>query len=261
VTHYARVGSLRLRVRRSGEGTPLLLVNGIGAPLEMWEPFVRELSGFEVITFDMPGCGLSSHLRRPVRMRALVGVVDELMRVIGRSHADVLGYSHGGLLAQELAYRRPHRVDRLVLCATTPGIPSAPPNPLVAWMMLTPARYYDPRLAKAMLPVIAGGRTRRDPQALRAQIDLRLLHPPSIRGYLHQLYATAGWTSYLWLRRIRQRTLVVHGDEDPLIPIVNARNLARRIPDATLHVMRGAGHLLLMDEAPTAARVIRGFLR
>jgi surfactin synthase thioesterase subunit len=98
-TGYIRVGSLGLRVRRSGEG-PILLINGIGAALEMWEPLVRQLPRHEVITFDMPGCGLSSTSTVPMRMRALVDIVDELLRMVGRSRAHVVGYSYGGLVAQ-----------------------------------------------------------------------------------------------------------------------------------------------------------------
>jgi pimeloyl-ACP methyl ester carboxylesterase len=259
-TDYVRVRGLRLRVRRSGEGPPLLLINGIGAALEMWEPLVSELPGYEVITFDMPGCGLSSTLRVPVRMRGLVDIVDGLMSAINCSRAHVLGYSLGGLVAQELAHRHPERVDRLVLCATTPGVPSIPPNPLVAWLMLTPARYYDRRAAEAIVPRIAGGRTRRDRDVMRVNLDLRLSHPPSARGYAHQAYAAWGWSSHLWLRRIRNETLVLHGDDDPLVPIANGRYLARAIPGATLTVMPGAGHLVLLDEGADAARRIDGFL-
>ena len=259
-TAFVRVRSLRLRVRRSGEGNPLLLINGIGAPLEMWQPLVGELTGRELITFDMPGCGLSPALRRPARMSELAGIVDELARVIGRPRLDVLGYSHGGLVAQELAYRRPDRVDRLVLAATSPGAGAIPPNPLVTWLMLTPARYYNRRAAEAIVPAIAGGRTRRDRAVMRANLDLRLTHPPSLVGYGQQLYATAAWSSHRWLRRIPHRTLVLHGDDDPLVPLVNARYLARAIPGATLHVVEEAGHLLLLDEAPLVAGLISSFL-
>ena len=259
-TAFVPVRSLRLRVRRSGEGDPLLLINGIGAPLEMWQPLARELRGREVITFDMPGCGLSPALRRPARMRELVGIVDELARVIGRPRLDVLGYSHGGLVAQELAYRRPDRVDRLVLAATSPGTLAVPPNPLVASLLLTPARYYNRRAAEAIVPAIAGGRTRRDREVLRANLDLRLTHPPSLVGYGQQLYATAAWSSHRWLRRIPHRALVLHGDDDPLVPLANARYLARAIPRATLRVVENAGHLLLLDEAALLAGLISDFL-
>jgi pimeloyl-ACP methyl ester carboxylesterase len=255
------VGGMRLRVARGGEGSPLLLINGLGAGLEMWEPFVARLSRREVSpsTFPEPGS------RRPgadrLRMPTLASrVVAALQRELGYDRMDVLGYSLGGLVAQELAYRTPAQVRRLVLVATTPGMPSIPPHPLVTLMMLSPARYYDRRIAQFVVPRIAGGRTAREPGALQTGLDLRLVRPPSTRGYLHQLYAAAGWSSRRWLRRLRQPTLVIHGDEDPVVPVANARYLARAIPNARLQVVPRAGHLLLLDEPERAVMAIEDFL-
>jgi poly(3-hydroxyoctanoate) depolymerase len=82
------------------------------------------------------------------------------------------------------------------------------------------------------------------------------MHQPSMRGYAAQLYSIAGWTSVPWLRCLRQRTLVLAGDEDPIVPVVNGRILAHLIPDARLHVVRGGGHLFVLeDPAAVAARV------
>jgi pimeloyl-ACP methyl ester carboxylesterase len=259
-TEFVRVAGLRLRVEHHGDGPALLLINGLGAPLEMWEPLVRELRDFDVITFDMPGCGLSSTPGRPLGMRALAGIVEAMMCAVGRPRAHVLGYSLGGLVAQELAYRHPERVDRLVLCATTAGFPSLPPRPLAAWLMLTPTRYHRPEAAKAIVPLIAGGRTSRDSKALDANLPRRLAHPPSLAGYVHQLYAAGGFSSHRWIRRIEHRTLILNGDDDPLVPVPNARYLARAITGARLHVMRGAGHLVLIDEPRAAGHLISTFL-
>ncbi|MGI8625948.1 MAG: alpha/beta fold hydrolase, partial [Geodermatophilaceae bacterium] len=77
---------------------------------------------------------------------------------------------------------------------------------------------------------------------------------------LHQLYAIQGWTSLPWLHRLPQRTLVMAGDDDPIVPLLNARILTWRIPDARLHVVRGGGHLFLLDEPESCAEVIAGFL-
>ena len=79
------------------------------------------------------------------------------------------------------------------------------------------------------------------------------------RGYYYQLAASTGWSSLPFLRLIRQPTLVVVGDDDPIIPIVNARMMARLIPDAQLHVYSG-GHIALITEADELAPVIEGFL-
>jgi poly(3-hydroxyoctanoate) depolymerase len=259
-TEFVRVEGLRLRTVRHGDGPPLILINGLGAPAEMWLPLVRHLAGYELIAFDMPGCGLSSTSGFPLGMRALASIVAAVLDSAGHARAHVLGYSLGGLVAQELAYRHPGRVDRLVLCATTPGFPSLPPRPVAALLMLTPSRYTSRATARAIVPVIAGGRTSRDRGVLDAHLPDRLAHAPTFPGYLNQLYAAGGFSSHRWIWRIKQRTLVMAGDDDPLVPLSNARYLAWAIPNATLQVMRGAGHLMLIDEPRPAGRSIRCFL-
>lgn len=257
---FVRLGSLRLRVRRTGEGPPLLLINGIGAAIEMLEPLTSRLDGYEVIAFDLPGTGRSSLPRLPMRMKQIGLSAAELVGVLGHQQVDVLGYSFGGAVAQEMAYRAPQSVRRLILCATTPGMPAIPPSPLVVAMMLTPARYYSAGLASFIVPRIAGGRTARNRDVLAAGIAQRQRHPPSLLGYAFQLSATAGWTSQPWLHRLRAQTLVIHGDDDPVAPLVNARWMAHRIPQAQLHVIRGGGHLFLLDQPDAALPAIRSFL-
>jgi poly(3-hydroxyoctanoate) depolymerase len=260
MTSYLSAGGLRLRVARAGSGPPLLLVTGIGANLDMWAPLVRLLPDRELVAFDAPGVGLSQRPRTPVRMSRLAGIVRELMDALELERADVLGYSFGGALAQELARRAPDRVRRLVLCATGPGLGGVPPRPMAALMLATPARYYHPRLLAFTVPRIAGGHTARDPSVLARQAGARLAHPPNVLGYAYQLYAAAGWSSLPWLHRVRQPALVVAGNRDPSVPLLNSRLLAARLPNARLHVIEGGGHLFLLDEPQSAVGRIRAFL-
>jgi poly(3-hydroxyalkanoate) depolymerase len=254
------VAGMPLRVVRKGSGMRLLLINGIGAPAEMWQPFVARLEGHAVVALDLPGTGGTPPPSRPLRMRGLAGMVTGLLDALGWSSCDVLGYSFGGIVAQELARRSPERVDRLVLCATTSGLGTVPPNPLAGLLMLTPMRYYNRAVAVRTVPLIVGGRTRRDPLALEENLRQRLAKPPSALGYLHQLYAVTGWTSTHWIRRVQHRTLIIHGDEDPLVPVVNARRMAAAMPNAQLAVVPRAGHLLLLDEPDSVIGDLAEFL-
>jgi poly(3-hydroxyalkanoate) depolymerase len=261
VEFVATAAAPSLRVARIGDGEPLLLINGLGANLEMWQPLVRALSDErELIAFDLPGAGRSVRPRWPLRMRDLVRVLTELLDRLGYEQLDVLGYSLGGTVAQELAHRAPDRLRRLVLCATTPGLPSIPPDPLVTALMMTPARYWSRPLAELIVPVIAGGRTARDGHALEAGLDRRLVQPPSALGYLYQLYALAGWSSHPWIRGVQHPTLIVHGDRDPVVPLANGRYLARALPHSRLEVVPGAGHLFLFDEPHRVAPALLSFL-
>jgi pimeloyl-ACP methyl ester carboxylesterase len=249
-----------LRVARVGTGTPLLLINGIGASAEMWAPLISRLDGHELVAVDLPGTGSSPHSPRPLRIRGLARLVEHVLDALGYDTIDVLGYSLGGIVVQELARRAPGRLERLVLCATSPGLGGVPPSPLAALLMLSPARYYSRSAAERILPVIAGGRTRRDHRALEDGLAQRLVNPPSTRGYFDQLYAVTGWSSLSWLRQLKHETLILHGDDDPLVPIANARRMAAMIPRASLTVVRGGGHLFLLDEPESVVGDLARFL-
>lgn len=257
---FVAVSGLRLRVARTGSGPPLLLITGIGANLDMWAPFAQLMSDRELVAFDAPGVGLSQRSRLPLRMHQLARIVRELLDTLALERVDVLGYSFGGALAQELARRSPDRVRRLVLCATGPGLGGVPPRPVAALMLATPARYYHPRLLELTLPHLAGGVTARDRGRLTEQANARLAHPPDALGYAYQLYAAAGWSSLPWLHRVRRPALIVAGEKDPAVPLGNARLLAARLPDARVHVIPGGGHLFLLDEPQSAVPQIRAFL-
>jgi poly(3-hydroxyalkanoate) depolymerase len=253
------VDGVRLRVSVRGTGRPLLLLMGIGGNLEMWAPFEAELRGVQSITVDAPGTGGSSGYRWPRRMSGLARTMEGLLDALGYDSVDVLGVSFGGVLAQQLAHQAPDRVRRLVLCATGPGLGGVPGSPRVLWKMATPRRYTQPDYFRRIAGTIYGGAARRDPDATLHGSLARFTHAPSLTGYLAQLYAITGWTSVPWLHRIRQPTLVVAGDDDPIVPLVNGRILHRLIPDARLHVVRGGGHLFLLDDPAEIAALVMDF--
>jgi poly(3-hydroxyalkanoate) depolymerase len=186
--------------------------------------------------------------------------VEQLLEALGYDQVDVLGVSLGGVVAQQLAHQAPQRVRRLVLAATGPGLGGLPGSPRVLLTLATPRRYAQPDYYRRVAGRIYGGAARRDPDALLGGSVARFVERPSMWGYLGQLYAIGGWTSLPWLHRLRQPTLVMAGDDDPIVPLVNGRILARRIPNARLRVVDGGGHLFLLEQPARIAAVVAGFL-
>jgi poly(3-hydroxyalkanoate) depolymerase len=259
------VGCRRLRVQvrrpRRPVGPPLLVINGIGAALDLLDPFVDALSGDrEIIRFDPPGIGGSPDSLLPYHVTTFAPVVGDLVARLGHDRVDVLGYSWGGTLAQQLAIVRPKQVRRLVLVATTTGALAVPASPRVLRRLLDPRWPRDPATAQSVAAAIYGGTVRTHPERAEATLTgiARSVHR-SRRGYALQLTATVGWTSLPLLRAIRARTLVIAGDDDPIIPSFNATILSRGIPDARLHRHPG-GHLAIITEAPELAAAVAGFL-
>ena len=259
---FARVDGHLLRVSVRGDGPPILLIMGLGGNIEMWDPLERELHarGFQTIAYDAPGTGHSPPRLVPLRPHGLARQAAHLLDSLGLPDAHVLGVSFGGGVAQELALRNPHRVRRLVLASTSWGLGGVPGTPLALGLLATPLRYYSPRFLQATARWMYGPIADPDGRLMHQQVNARRSRPPTMWGYLSQLYAIAGWTSLPWLHRIAAPTLVVTGGKDPIVPPLNARILGSRIAGATVHVVPDAGHLLLMDHAVECADVISRFL-
>lgn len=248
------------RRRPGSSAPPLLLVNGLGGSLTSWTALLEQLPDRDVVMIDTPGAGRSQTPWWPLRVNVLADIIAETTRALGVDVADVLGYSLGGVIAQELARRHPALVRRLVLVGTMHGLGSRPVPLRIQPTLLSTRRYRDRAVAERDLPRLAGGRTARDADVLAALVSTRESHPPSPRGYYFQQMSVIGWSSWFWLRNLRLPTLVLHGSADPVVPKVNARLLAWRIPGARLEIVPDAGHLLLFDDGERVAPIIESFL-
>ncbi|HEY1119022.1 MAG TPA: poly(3-hydroxyalkanoate) depolymerase [Acidimicrobiales bacterium] len=242
------------------ERPPLLLCNGIGASLDLLQPFVDALDPrIGVVRFDVPGVGGSPDPKLPYNFALLTHGIGVMMTQLGFERYDVLGISWGGGLAQQIAFQHPRRCRRLVLVSTATGSLMIPAHPSVLRKMVTPQRYRDADYAVQVAAELYGGQMRDRPDDVR-----RLMHDHSRvgsrRGYLLQLLAGAGWSSLPGLPFIRQRTLILAGNDDPIIPLVNARIMRALLPHASLHVYDD-GHLGLVTSADVLAPLIADFLR
>jgi len=260
-TRTITVSGQHLRVAtRSGNGTrtPLLLMNGIGVNLEVLQPFVDALDpAIEVIRFDVPGTGGSPAPLIPYRFSALARLVTKMLDQLGYQRVDVLGVSWGGALAQQFAFQYPRRCRRLILVSTGTGALMVPGRPSVLAKIATPRRYQDPAYMAQIAGEIYGGKARTQPELAHDFAQTARLG--SVLGYFYQLLGGMGWTSIPWLRKLRQPTLILHGDDDPLVPLVNAKIMHRLIPHAKLYIFHD-GHLGLGTSAQELAQVVDQFL-
>lgn len=237
---------------------PLLMFNGIGANLEVGFPFLSSLKNTPSIIFDVPGIGGSPLPKLPYRPATLARMAKRLMEILGHQQVDVSGVSWGGGLAQQFAHQYPKMCRRLVLAATAPGWTMVPGKPSVLSKMASVKRYTDPGYMREIAADIYGGDFRGDRELISPHV--KAIKPVSNAGYSLQLLGMAGWTSIHFLWRLRQKTLVMAGLDDPLIPVVNARMLARLIPNAELELVNN-GHLFLVTRPKESAERIETFLQ
>ncbi len=251
---------VRVSVRPgTAPGPPLVLCNGIGASLDLLQPFVDQVDPrIEVVRFDVPGVGGSPAPKVPYNLALLACLVGRILDRLGYDQFDVLGISWGGGLAQQLAFQNPRRCRRLVLVSTATGSLMVPANPLVLAKMVTPRRYRDPDYAKSIAAQLYGGQMRQRPDEVRHVVYEQERLGPGV-GYLLQLLAGIGWTSLPALPFIRQPTLILAGNDDPIIPLVNARIMRALLPHASLHVFDD-GHLGLVTSADELGPLVSRFV-
>ncbi|MFN7179210.1 alpha/beta fold hydrolase [Hyphomonas sp.] len=237
------------------DNVPMLFFNGIGANLELTQSLGDMFPDREILTFDVPGVGLSPVTQWPYRHWMLARWTRKLLDMYGLETVDVMGVSWGGALAQQFSFQYRSRVRRLILCATSSGMTMIPGRPASLSRMVDTRRYTDPEFMRENFATLYGDMA--DDSAGR-HIDGLL--PPDPKGYLYQLLAFAGWSSLPFIRFLRMPTLVLMGDKDSIVPLVNGQILNWALPDSRLHVIEGGGHLFLVTRAEETAKVIRGFL-
>jgi 3-oxoadipate enol-lactonase len=260
----ANNGAVKLNWQSFGEGPAVLLIAGQGMTIDGWWATIPILSrSFRVIAFDSRDTGGSSRSPWPYSVPQLAKDAEAVLDAAGEHRAHVYGISLGSLVAQELALRRPERVQALVLGASSAGgFAAYKPSPSsFAQTFLVRAGAMGPEEALwAAVPYTYGEKSRRsDPERMVTDIAHRLSSPPEPLAYMHQAAAVATHDAYERLNQMAAPTLVVHGERDVFVPPANALVLAERIPGAKLRLWPEAGHMYTIDE-PEADEEIARFL-
>lgn len=226
-TRIIDVGGLAVHVRIEGEGEPVLLLSGLLQPLECWDPFVTSLGERRIVRFDAPGVGQSATPIFPPSMVSLATIAAAVLDTADIDEADVVGFSFGGALAQQLAHMSPTRVRRLVLIATSCGLGS------------TAGRWDSPDAWTGPATVATTGRL-------------------SSLGWHSLAFVT--WSSIPFLGSLTQPTLVICSRDDVVAPPANGRVLASRIPHARLVTLAGDHDILQSERATELAHIVEEFL-
>lgn len=261
--------TIRVSIKSGKKGTtPLLCFNGIGASLSLFTPFVEAIHAanpdIEIITFDCPGVGGSSTPSLPYRFSGLAHTVSQMLDYLNYAQVNVLGLSWGGFASQQFAYDYPQRCKKLILCATATGITSIPPSLKVLSLMSSPRRYSDPAYMAEIAPTIYGGQFRSNHElaikyAAKMQED-KSENKGNSTGYKFQQLAICWWSSMWMLPCIKQPTLLMGADDDPIIDLRNMQVMNKLIPNSGLYVVEQGGHLFLLTHLTEIVPIITEFL-
>jgi 3-oxoadipate enol-lactonase len=257
----AAVDGTSLYYERRGTGEPVLLIQGMsGTHLAWGDAFLAGLDdGLEVVAYDHRGVGTSAPQDQPFTIAELADDAAGLLDELGWERAHVLGISMGGMVAQELALRHPHRIRTLTLGCTYPGGAGS--------------QLADPALIQELAGALLSGDRE---LALRTGFaaNLSAVHvadeahwapfeamatalPVAVPVIMLQMQAIMNHDASARLRSIEAPTLVVHGTEDRMLPIVNGEIIARLIPHARLELLEGVGHMFWWEQPERSAALVR----
>lgn len=249
---------MNIKWESTGEGSPLLLIQGLGYGRWAWEPIVAGLAAqHRVLCFDNRGIGESDKPEGPYTAAQMAGDALQVLDEAGIDHAHVLGASLGGMIAQELVAAASHRVDKLVLCCTTPGGPDAVPMPEVTMQLFADASSLPPEVALRRFIENALGEDP-SPELVDELFARRVANPPDQAGWQAQAAAGMGFEGVD--TGITAPTLILSGTADNVVDHRNAEVLATRIPGARVELFEGSGHLFFWERPDESVRIINDFL-
>lgn len=247
----ARINGIDLYYEEHGprDGEPVLLIMGFLMNAGAWGSQIPALVRYRVLAFDNRGSGRSSQPEGAYTMAQLTDDAAALMAETGMPSAHVIGASMGGMIAQELALRHPQRVRSLVLLCTSPGGPQSAGYARLeersrelfetkdAAASMTPERARDFALELFTPQFLANP----GPGFLQ-MAGTTMQYPASLAGAQAQMRAILTHDTYDRLPQISVPTLVMAGEDDPMIEAENSRILAERIPGAELLLFPGLRH-------------------
>lgn len=247
----AQLRDMIMYYEEAGSGDPLILMMGLGADLQAWALQVPELSKhFRVITVDNRGAGRSSAPDRIYSIAGMAEDVRELMDQLEIEKAHVLGFSMGGMIAQELALAHPNRVDKLILLGTAARVDGYTQAVVRSWTDITRSSMSREQVVRARAPFLYSAALFDDNARYEQAIQNSLANPYAQQdhAFLRQAQALLQFDATERVKNVKQQALVVVGEEDILVPPRNSQQLVELLPNATLVQLPG-GHVGMVEHA------------
>lgn len=262
---YSTVNGISIYYEEKGAGEPLILINGLAFPLDLWFAQIEELSkDFHVIALDNRGIGRSDKPDEDYTIAQMASDAVGLLQTLGIEKAHIAGLSMGGFIAQEIALSYPSIVNRLVLIATGLGGAESLAQGKPFWDAVTKAIWGKSaqEIYRIDLTLMtAEGFAEKKPELLEQAVALRLKHPQPLQSFLHQQAACTAFDNNARAHGISRPTLIILGKDDPLFPIVLADDFRKALPAAKMIIYENCGHAILLEKAGELSRDIREFLK
>jgi pimeloyl-ACP methyl ester carboxylesterase len=262
---FQNVNGIQIYYEEYGKGFPLVLINGLAFPMDLWYLQIEALCPhFRVIAMDNRGIGLTDQPDQEYTIAQMASDTAELLKSLGIEKAHVAGLSMGGFIAQQLTLTYPEMVDHLVLIATGTGGPKLHQASRPFWdeankvlQGLKAREIYR----EDMILMTAPGFLERYPDRFEKSIALRLKKIQPLSAFLRQQKAAHAFDSNDRIGRILKPTMVILGDKDRLFPIELSEDFRRKLPNARFIVYKNCGHAILLEKGEELSKDILAFLK
>ncbi len=259
---------LKIRYEIRGQGDPVALIMGFSGSSRTWgEPFIAGMErSFQLVLIDNRGTGESDKPDRPWTLADMAADVGTVLDHAKINRAHIFGISMGGMIAQEFALAFAPKVRGLVLgctnCGTSQSVQA--PAEVVAKLIPEPGASADEQLRRAFSVACgtAFNNSERGRQFIRgiiAEIGKYPLTPQ--HTFNRQMMAIQGFDSHARLGEIKAPTLIIHGDDDAIVPFVNAEILNKAIAGSKVHAINEAGHMFFWEAPEETVRVATEFFK
>jgi len=259
----ARAGEVELSYERAGSGPPLLLIMGMSGTFDHWgAPFLEDLRrDFDTIVYDHRGVGASTRLNGDGKLTIARMAQDAagLLDALELDSAHVLGFSMGGMVAQELALAHPQRIRGLTLAGTYCGGEGSALMPEQTLQKLAEGMSSGDRAraVRAAWEANVSPSFAANEQAYERFHQIGLRRAVAMQVIMAQMRAITRFDTSARLPELKPPALVVHGELDAMLPVQNGRMIAELIPGSRLEILDGVGHLFCWEQPARSAELVR----
>lgn len=259
----AKLNDISLYYEVYGDGTPLLLIGGLGSDSASWLDVVKEFSSyFQTIVFDNRGCGRSDITYGECSVRKMAEDVIRLLDFLKIEQTHILGHSMGGYIAQELAINYTDRINKLILESTAPV--SSKRNNLLfedicnqlkreghseSWFKVWATWLFSPKLIadKSFIDTFT-------------ETSVKYPYLQKTDGLKSQIDAIVSFDARERIGNIKAKTLILEGKDDILITPEEAKILAKNIPESIFQLLDGVAHCIHIENPKLFTDIVLKFL-
>ncbi len=247
----------------AGTGESLILIPGFASGIWSWFCQTGLANDLRLVTYDPRGIGRSPlNTEIEPSLSTFVDDVAALLDELRIERANILGASFGGFVALEFALRFPDKVDKLIMACTTAGGKShvSPDIEILRSFTRDPERPLGEQIRTFFRPAFTEEFHRAHEETVEQVCHLRENNEVADETYVAQLQTAFSFDVDARLGEIKNKTLVITGDRDNLVPMQNSLNLAAKIPNAELNVIKNGSHMFFIENASEFNRIVSDFI-